>query len=628
MPSQKNSFSLRNLSIQFSLIVIGLPTLVLMGFGLYQIKTQTIAFENSLANKLKNEAAQLSASLSTALFNFDDETCKVICEAALEKPEIIKITIRDLTEIYQSFAVEELSKIDLVKEGKIVQLPILFKTEHIGDLEIIATTRLLKQRIGGLKRSILWQILLLDVILGFAMAFVLLIRFVGPLKELQKGSEKIAAGELDYPIDVRRKDELGALAVNLLTMRDAVREKVTSLESEIVRHEQTSVSLKKTKGYITNILNSMPSMLISLDTDLIITQWNIRAEELTGIPGAEAVGNPVFEAVPHLEALKENILSTITSKEIYFRPRHPRSFKSGKMVFEDITVYPLISELLEGVVIRVDNVTDHVKMEQMVVQSEKMMSVGGLAAGMAHEINNPLAGMMQNAQVVLRRIQEDMPASVTAAKEAGTNLEAIRVFMDKRGITRQLESIHLAGVRASQIVQNMLSFSRKDYSGKSLHNVPEILDLSLELARSDYDLKKQYDFKTFEVIRDYESDLPPVSCEASKIQQVFFNILKNCAQAMEDRDSSESQEKPRLYLRVSLQDPDVVVEIEDNGPGMDEAVRKRIFEPFFTTKPVGQGTGLGLSVSYFIITDNHRGKMNVISTPGRGTRFFIYLPKA
>lgn len=628
MHSQKNSFSLRNLSIQFSLIVIGLPTLVLMGFGLYQIKTQTIAFENSLANKLKNEAAQLSASLSTALFNFDDETCKVICEAALEKPEIIKITIRDLTEIYQRFAVDDFSKIDLNREGKIVQVPILFKTEHIGDLEIIATTRLLKQRIGGLKRSILWQILILDVILGFAMALVLLIRFVGPLKELQMGSEKIASGDLDYPIDVRRKDELGALAVNLLTMRDAVKEKVTSLESEIVRHEQTSVSLKKTKGYITNILNSMPSMLISLDTDLIITQWNIRAEELTGISGAEAVGNPVFEAVPHLEALKENILSTITSKEIYFRPRHPRSLKSGKMVYEDITVYPLISELLEGVVIRVDNVTDHVKMEQMVVQSEKMMSVGGLAAGMAHEINNPLAGMMQNAQVVLRRIQEDIPASVAAAKEAGIELEAIRMFMDKRGITRQLESIHLAGVRASQIVQNMLSFSRKDYSGKSLHNVSEILDLSLELARSDYDLKKQYDFKTFEVIRDYESDLPQVSCEASKIQQVFFNILKNCAQAMEDRDSRESQEQPRLYLKVSHQNPDVVVEIEDNGPGMDEAVRKRIFEPFFTTKPVGTGTGLGLSVSYFIITDNHRGKMNVISTPGRGTRFFIHLPKA
>ncbi|MCG8615559.1 MAG: ATP-binding protein [Desulfobacterales bacterium] len=628
MQPKKTGLSLKSLSVQFSLIVIGIPTLVLMGFGLYQINSQTIALQANLDKKLNNEAAQLSASLSTALFNFDDETCQVICKAALNKPEIIKITIRDLNEIYQSYAVSDFNAYDPERESRFVQIPIRFKNEEIGKLEMIATTRLLEKQLGALKKSILWQIIILDVILAFVMSLVLLLRFVRPLKELERGSERIAAGDLDYPIDVSRTDELGALAVNLLTMRDAVREKVTSLESEVVRHEKTSVILKATKEYLDNILNSMPSMLISLDSDFRITQWNNRAEELTGMPAKEAKGKPLFEVVEELVPLKENIEATIARNEIYFQPRQPRA-REDVMVYEDITVYPLFSEYVEGAVIRVDDVTEHVKMEQMVVQSEKMMSVGGLAAGMAHEINNPLAGMMQNAQVVLRRINEDMPASVAKAEEVGTTLTAIRTFMEKRGITRQLESIHHAGVRASQIVQNMLSFSRKDYTGKTLQNIAEVLDLTLELAKSDYDLKKQYDFKTIEIDKAYEVDLPQVSCEASKIQQVFFNILKNCAEAMQDgADAGENKKSPRLTLRAFRKGADVIVEIEDNGPGMEESVRKRVFEPFFTTKPVGKGTGLGLSVSYFIITDNHRGKMNVISAPGKGARFVIHLPAA
>jgi len=625
MQPKKTGLSLRNLSIQFGLIAIGIPTLVLMGFGLLQVRSQTAALEVGLNKKLENEAAQLSASLSTALFNFDDETCQVIVKAALNKPEIIQITIKDLNEVYMSDG--ENGGPD--EKAKFVRVPILFKTEQIGTLELTATTLLMEEGLAALKEGILWQIIIIDLVLAFVLTLVLLLRFVRPLKALEKGSERIAAGNLDYPIDVGRKDEIGALAANLLTMRDAVREKVASLESEIHRHEQTTVSLKTAKEYIDNIINSMPSILISLDSDMRITQWNTRVEELTHIPGDQAVGRLLFEVVEEFNPIRDDIRNTIENKEIFFQPRQPRS-RDESLVYEDVAVYPLTSKYAQGAVIRVDDVTEHVKMEQMVVQSEKMMSVGGLAAGMAHEINNPLAGMMQNSQVVLRRISEDMPASITAAQEAGTTLEAVRTFMKNRGITRQLESIHHAGVRASQIVQNMLSFSRKDHTGKSSQSITEILDLTLELAKSDYDLKKQYDFKSITIDRAYEPDLPRVSCESSKIQQVFFNILKNCAEAIQDAAEQAGDrtlnDGPRLTLRAFRKGRDVIVEIEDNGPGMEEAVRKRIFEPFFTTKSVGQGTGLGLSVSYFIITDNHGGKMNVVSAPGKGAKFIIHLP--
>ncbi|MDD9302772.1 MAG: hypothetical protein HUK40_10740 [Desulfobacter sp.] len=131
MQPKKDGLSLRSLSVQFSLIILGIPTLVLMGFGLYQIKTNTIALEAELNKKLANEAAQLSASLSTALFNFDDETCQVIVKAALNKPEIIKIIIRDLNEPYMSAGKGYKLK-DV--ESKVVQYPFFLKRNRSASL--------------------------------------------------------------------------------------------------------------------------------------------------------------------------------------------------------------------------------------------------------------------------------------------------------------------------------------------------------------------------------------------------------------------------------------------------------------------------------------------------------------
>ncbi|MCP4761686.1 MAG: GHKL domain-containing protein, partial [archaeon] len=124
-----------------------------------------------------------------------------------------------------------------------------------------------------------------------------------------------------------------------------------------------------------------------------------------------------------------------------------------------------------------------------------------------------------------------------------------------------------------------------------------------------------------EIIRKY-SPVPMVLCEGSKIQQVLFNILKNASQAM----SLQKTNNPKLILRLLKKEDMVLIEIEDNGPGMDEKTRKKIFEPFFTTKTLNKGTGLGLSVSYFIIVDDHGGEMKVDSAPGRGTTFRIKLP--
>jgi signal transduction histidine kinase len=198
--------------------------------------------------------------------------------------------------------------------------------------------------------------------------------------------------------------------------------------------------------------------------------------------------------------------------------------------------------------------------------------------------------------------------------------------MQQRNLLTMLDNIRDSGKRAATIVKNMLSFARKSDRAISSHNLAVLLDQTLEIVQTDYDMKKHYDFKQIEIVREYDPSVPVVPCESSNLQQVLFNILKNGAEAMaEDRDDKRS---PRFILRVKNEDQWVQVEIEDNGPGMTKDIRRRIFEPFFTTKPVGKGTGLGLSVSYFIITENHGGEMDAQAVEGGGTRFVIRLPKA
>ena len=400
---------------------------------------------------------------------------------------------------------------------------------------------------------------------------------------------------------------------------------LNGLSVNVSEKRKADEELRHLRNYLSNIIDSMPSMLVGVDKEGLVTQWNKTVAQATGVKASKAEGQCLSDLLPWVESEMEKVRQSIRTRQVMQNQKILHGH--GENVrYEEVTIYPLITNGVEGAVIRIDDVTERVRLEEMMVQSEKMLSVGGLAAGMAHEINNPLAGMMQTAQVMSNRLGEglNLPANQSAAEAAGTNMQAIQAFMEARGILRMVNAINDSGKRVAEIVDNMLSFARKSDASVSSHQLDELLDRTLELASTDYNLKKKYDFKTIEIIKEYAQDLPVVPCESAKVQQVLLNILRNGAEAMQETGIKH----PRFILRTGL-DRDqgqVCIEIEDNGPGMEEDVRKRIFEPFFTTKPVGEGTGLGLSVSYFIITENHRGHMAVESTVGSGTRFIVCLP--
>ncbi len=401
--------------------------------------------------------------------------------------------------------------------------------------------------------------------------------------------------------------------------------------TDVTERKKAEEELKKAKSYISNIINSMPSVIIGVDVYGKVTQWNWEAERKTGLASGEAIGNSLEKVIPRLAGEMEKVRRAIMARERQTDPK--RSYQeNGEIFYEDITVYPLVANGVEGAVIRIDDVTDRVRLEEMMVQSEKMLSVGGLAAGMAHEINNPLAGIIQNVCNIENRLSDlHMPANLRSAELAGITMEAIHTFMESRGILRMVRNIKESGSRVAGIVENMLSFARKSEFAISPQNISDLLEKTLELAATDYDLKKQYDFKSIQIIKEYEENLPLVPCEASKIQQVFLNILSNGAQAMhgnivKQKYFGEKFSPPCFILRLKKESNMLCIEMEDNGPGIEESIRKRIFEPFFTTKPAGAGTGLGLSVSYFIITETHGGSMSVESEAGNGTKFIIRLP--
>ncbi|WDP93307.1 MAG: PAS domain-containing protein [Desulfobacter sp.] len=398
------------------------------------------------------------------------------------------------------------------------------------------------------------------------------------------------------------------------------------ISTDITDMKLADLERRRLRNYLFNIIDSMPSVLIGVDSQGRITLWNRRAEEVSGASAQEAMGLPLEQVYKGLETRMETVRKAIRTQAVQQHKKQTVP-DHGSTVYEDITVFPLTGEGVAGAVIRVDDVTDQVRLEEMMIQSEKMLSVGGLAAGMAHEINNPLAGIMQTANVLTLRLEDiEMAANQKAAREIGVSLAHIRAFMEKRGIFKMLTAINESGIRVKEIVNNMLSFARKSNASVSSHNPGELMDRILDLAATDYDLKKQYDFKAIKIIKEYDPNLPMVPCEGAKIQQVILNILRNGAQAMVEGNT----EAPCFTLRMSVEKGAGMlrIEIQDNGPGMDRAVRKRIFEPFFTTKPTGVGTGLGLSVSYFIITENHGGTMGVTSAPGKGSNFIIRLPLA
>ena len=394
---------------------------------------------------------------------------------------------------------------------------------------------------------------------------------------------------------------------------------------DITEQQLAETAIRESEKRHRTMLEASPTPIVYYSEKGEVTYVNLAFTRVFGWEREELIGKPLdFIPEKDKQSTRDAISRTYAHPHGKFDFISQRYTKTKELL--DVSINSALYRDKEGkqtcLVVNYTDISERIKIEEVMVQSEKMISVGGLAAGMAHEINNPLAGILQTAQVIKNRLSKPLPANIEAAEKHGVDLDLLKGYLEERGIFYMMDQIASVGRRAAKIVENMLSFSRKSDSRRSSHYLHEMVESTLDLVQNDFTLKNQYDIRSVEIIRKIENDLPPVPCEKTKIQQVFFNILKNGAEAMSDAKVSS----PRFVIRYFLEQNMAAVEISNNGPCIPENIRKRIFEPFFTTKEVGVGTGLGLSVSYFIIKENHNGELVVESTPGKETAFIIKLP--
>ena len=266
--------------------------------------------------------------------------------------------------------------------------------------------------------------------------------------------------------------------------------------------------------------------------------------------------------------------------------------------------------------------------QSQLIQSEKMSSLGQLVAGIAHEVNNPanfihgnLSHLSQYTQDLLELVQlyqkyYPHPGSEIQAKSEDIDLEFLL-----EDLSKILNSMKVGSERIRDIVKSLRNFSRLDEADFKAVDIHEGMESTLMILQNRFNARHKH--PGIEVIKEY-GNLPPLECYAGQLNQVFMNILTNALDALDEREQEETK---TIRIRTSLYNSELVrICIADNGCGMTEEVKKRLFDPFFTTKPVGKGTGMGMSISYQIVTKKHQGQLWCRSKPGAGTEFWIEIP--
>lgn len=417
--------------------------------------------------------------------------------------------------------------------------------------------------------------------------------------------------------------------VLVLQLFNPLRERNAALQQEIAERRRAEGEILRLQHLLQAIANSMPSALITLDLEGRVLTWNPAAERLIGLRADAVLGQMCWEVCTDLERYRDLVQTVIATRVPARRNRDPVGTR-GHARYLDVEAFPLVSNGVTGAVLRIEDISRRVHFESLTLQTAKMVSVGRLAAGLAHELNNPLGAIMQGVQMITVMLDGEREGVRVRMEDAGVDSNALARYLRSRGMADYLDGIQVAGARAAGIVTDLLEFSQRSEFDLRPHDFNALLRTSVDLAAADYDLRKQYDFRDIEVIWDLAEDLPMVCCDAPQVQQVVLNLVQNAAQAMASMLAGGAGlgagYQPWLVIRTWRTGQSVRLSITDNGPGIDPAIVDRLFEPFVTTRTVGEGTGLGLWLCWSIVAEHHGGRIWVESPEGGGARFVVELP--
>jgi len=388
-----------------------------------------------------------------------------------------------------------------------------------------------------------------------------------------------------------------------------LKETNTLLENEITKHVSTAERLRASETYIKNILRSMPLMLVGVNRDGQITQWNKRAEDITGLHADEVLGKKLWDAYPVITVSPEQVGEAMEKNETITIKHSQR----GQYYF-DITIYPLQDQVEPGVVILLDDVTKKILAENMLIQNDKISSMGELASSMAHDINMPLQSILFDLRAFQSLLSDGSQYMDAATSE---------VMTDKLG--KLLSQVYEKGEKVASIVHNLQEFARGRSDRKQLCNIVDVMEHTLELAGDVLSAPSKLKFVDIQIARNYEEGLPMIPCYVTELQQAFLSLFRHAYDALGRVE--EPDHKPLIKIQMNVSYDSFWIRIQHNGVGLSNEELLYLFEPFVRkdTPEVSYDAGKRLSFAYFIITEQHQGQMAVTSDINVGTTFHIQL---
>lgn len=397
----------------------------------------------------------------------------------------------------------------------------------------------------------------------------------------------------------------------LLTWRKAfhANRELSQIRNELEqRVEKRTAELKASESYVADILRSLPLMLVGLNNQFQITHWNRQAEEIAGVSTEDALGKDLWQIYPMISITTAQIEQAIQQKE----PIHIKQSQSGLYYF-NITIYPLQALDNSGAVLLIDDVTQKILAENMLIHNDKMASMGELAATMAHDINTPLQGILFDLSSFQRLLSNGR--LMQHDSECGKEVERLNHL---------LEDASEKGRNVTAIINNLLSFSRQRTDKKIPVDVTELMEHALELAGDVLISANNIRFSDFEIERHYADNLPRLSCYNIELQQAFLSLFRHTFDAL----ISEAATTPIVKIEINESYDSLWIRIHHNGRTLNEEEQMSLFEPFFSSdsvQPEMSEAGKRLSFAYFIVTDQHQGHMAVTSDPTSGTTFHMQL---
>jgi two-component system sensor histidine kinase AtoS len=479
-----------------------------------------------------------------------------------------------------------------------IAVPILVEGERWGTVRIGVSRHRMDAEIAGTRRE-LAGLAVVALVLGGLAAAIGARRLARPVRQLADGVAAIARGELAQRIEPGRSDELGRLALAFNEMAAQLQQQRAELEAAHAALRQRFAELSDLKSYTDHILRSFVSGLVTLDLDGRIVTVNPAAEVLIGCAASTLTGKPTTEALHHLPELRDLLLETLRTRVGVGPVSFVLARSDGRSVPVELATTPLrgAEGQAVGVVAILRDLTPVRQLEEQLRRSDRLAALGTLAAGLAHEIKNPLTSIMTFSRHVARRFDDE---------RFRQRFQSV--------VPRELE-------RINAIVDGLLRLARPARLVLAPVHLPPLLEQTLELYAP------QIEARRIRVRRDWSVGVPPVPGDAEHLYQAFLNLVANAIEAM------EGEEGGTLTVRL-VWPPDgegaaggardrLVVEVGDTGSGIKPEESQNVFNPFFTTK--SRGTGLGLAIAHKIIED-HGGTVTFRTFPGHGTVFAVALP--